>query len=1243
MNIFQLVEENIKQILKKAEKETNTEPTQAQIEAGNYKKGRVTINGFEIAIENPKGSYRRGVDTTGRKWETKMQNTYGYFTQSKAIDGDAVDVFLGDNLKSTKVFCIDQYKGSEFDETKVMLGFNTKEESKKAYLSNYEKGWKGGKYVTEVDIDIFRLWLNNHKNIKQRKPIHSYQSLHETSSVISPYHGIIGSAKPEKNEYEIGIELDETIQEYNINNIVNNILSENKESKNLSKARNYLINVHKLEQEQAQRVLNNIRHDIPNSRVLDCKYITGIARMFMEYQLNDYRISNDLNKTLKFLEGHTDYNEDLNGLSAKEIIERFKITIQQDLDTDKNTLGQKQYTTNNSNQPYNGYTIVPINSFEEAKQYSFYTDWCITSSESAYITYTKDDLCRLYFLLKNDYKLISEKEENNPLDKYGLSMIAISVNEDGSLNTCTSRWNHDNGGNDNIMDTKQISDLIGANFYNVFKPYSEQELFEKKEKLKYFRPDNLNELFKSKNQLGDDLKVIYITELPDDFVNRVIYNGHCNYIKLDKDGDVIDYYGNRHVVLYPEYENGFTSWSKFNPVIKKVILYLDKTYNIGRSDGTLLFDNWITCDDYNTFPHMDNYGYTIFTDQTITNIMSPNEQYIFKNVIPYYIQRPRTILTTPNKYLCKFSKNKVDRSDGYKIYSKYKDITFYSDKNKFLIEGLDELIDIENINSYLDEWYNSEDGFELNENAIKNMVLDETQLSPIKQQKKDDADRADTLRDISFEEDDDNSDPEDRMEEIEEHKIDLLIDVINNKLQSPTESFLVLKYALGDTSINLSFIPHHLISKVNEAVNIIKRKATTPKSKIYIYNFVFNQVNQANMTGSQKMELRNIMSRLSNVSGTRSALAQNAMENKTYIQDLIENEIQELAPTLFKNGKDQKKKYNHHLQQMISRNYEVGGINMGDGGNVGIGGMMSEDNHRLTDRIFQLPYELYIILKNRYNQVKDNPNYTSSKNYKRLQNIIERKGEITYKWMYTLVDWRDNYSGRITGEEQDKDAWLICADKLMGWVDSELQQATESIKQSDKTTSKIGATAHTTTKFRTLESVVRDILIESGLLVEERIDWTTNIPENLSYVFDVCDESNTKNAVRPPVQSKKSKSRYYEMKTHNGYKEIIRKSNHWTYFLIPDYELNGKNYNLIFGTQDRVGRNYYSLILKNDSYRGHKLDAMVSRYINNKNVNFERGGKNFMILPRNSFGVLDRQMMCGSTIVDADDNNVMWE
>lgn len=170
-----MTNKEIKSKLIKVRKNIDINPTEKQKEYGNYKKGHIIINGFEITIENPKGSYRRGVDSNGKEWKTKMYNDYGYFLNSMGYDGDHIDVFLGNDFESKKIFVVDQKINGKFDESKVMLGFKTSNEAKKAYLSNYEKDWKGFHKITEVDEETFKVWLYDGK--KQRKPFYQYKDI----------------------------------------------------------------------------------------------------------------------------------------------------------------------------------------------------------------------------------------------------------------------------------------------------------------------------------------------------------------------------------------------------------------------------------------------------------------------------------------------------------------------------------------------------------------------------------------------------------------------------------------------------------------------------------------------------------------------------------------------------------------------------------------------------------------------------------------------------------------------------------------------------------------------------------------------------------------------------------------------------------------------------------------------------------------------------------------------------------
>jgi hypothetical protein len=139
------------------------EPTEAQREAGNFKMGHTKVGGFDITIEFPRGSTRKGKNKEGVEWERTLESDYGYIKRTKGADGENVDVFIGENPESDKVFVVDQVSpdSKEFDEQKVMMGFDTKQSARDGYLANYAEDWQGLGAITEMTQDQFKDWVNN--------------------------------------------------------------------------------------------------------------------------------------------------------------------------------------------------------------------------------------------------------------------------------------------------------------------------------------------------------------------------------------------------------------------------------------------------------------------------------------------------------------------------------------------------------------------------------------------------------------------------------------------------------------------------------------------------------------------------------------------------------------------------------------------------------------------------------------------------------------------------------------------------------------------------------------------------------------------------------------------------------------------------------------------------------------------------------------------------------------------------
>ena len=148
-----------------------SEPTEAQKDAGNYKKKHIRYNGMEISIENPAGSTRRGKSASGKEWSSHMYHHYGYIRGTMGKDKDHIDVFIKPGTKETdKVYVVNQFnKDKKFDEHKCMLGFTTEIAAKRAYLMNYEKGWDGLGSIVEMSIDDFKKWVYSGRKMTPAK------------------------------------------------------------------------------------------------------------------------------------------------------------------------------------------------------------------------------------------------------------------------------------------------------------------------------------------------------------------------------------------------------------------------------------------------------------------------------------------------------------------------------------------------------------------------------------------------------------------------------------------------------------------------------------------------------------------------------------------------------------------------------------------------------------------------------------------------------------------------------------------------------------------------------------------------------------------------------------------------------------------------------------------------------------------------------------------------------------------
>ena len=177
--------------LKSAIDETETNPSDAQKESGNYKKGHIKFGGYDYTIENPKGSTRSGKDANGKEWKVTMHDTYGYIRGKFGKDGDHLDMFINDKADldnwNGDVFVVDQVNpDGSFDEHKVMYGYDSMSDAEKAYLANYSKGWQGLGNITGASKAEFDKWLDTSN--RKLKPFADYAKVKfsQAQSVAEP-------------------------------------------------------------------------------------------------------------------------------------------------------------------------------------------------------------------------------------------------------------------------------------------------------------------------------------------------------------------------------------------------------------------------------------------------------------------------------------------------------------------------------------------------------------------------------------------------------------------------------------------------------------------------------------------------------------------------------------------------------------------------------------------------------------------------------------------------------------------------------------------------------------------------------------------------------------------------------------------------------------------------------------------------------------------------------------------------
>ena len=348
------------------------------------------------------------------------------------------------------------------------------------------------------------------------------------------------------------------------------LIMESQESKSISQAKRLVMDKLGYDESGADEFIRiKLRGDIPSLRTQNGgKFILGATRMFCDGQLTDASTITRLNSTLKLVssDAHVnEYDRNLNGLSAQELIERFAKAMSDNLEAEKEEVSRMTFDSPSD------YDIVRIDSFEEAEEYGDFTSWCVTHNSGMFDSYTCNGINQFYFCLRKGFQdEEAVASDGCPLDSYGLSMIAVSVDEDGMINTCTCRWNHDNGGNDNVMDSKQLSSVLKVNVFDVLKPNGKWKEILSDAMRRIANGESYADVFDRCDYLYRDL-------------SRVKLSGKWNFINTE--GELLS---DRWFDYCNEFSGGFAG------------VWLNGKCNFINTEGELLSERWFdNCDNFN--------------------------------------------------------------------------------------------------------------------------------------------------------------------------------------------------------------------------------------------------------------------------------------------------------------------------------------------------------------------------------------------------------------------------------------------------------------------------------------------------------------------------------------------------------------------------------------------------------------------------------------------------------------------
>ena len=217
-------------------------------------------------------------------------------------------------------------------------------------------------------------------------------------------------------------------------------------------------------------------NDVNAARMCKKKFLQAVCRMYWSREFTSADELLNFNEVVGYIAEHGlegEFDRDFNGMSVDEVINEYIPLVRREAEEDRDRLSGIDFEGEGQEHEYN---IVRLGSYEQARAYSKYApNWCICTDPTSFSLYSEQEdygdepNVLIYVLLRDDYKTVPEEiGPGCPLDDYGLSMLCVRVTRDGRLRGVTPRWNHENGAHDRMMNTEELSRLLGMNFYDVF-------------------------------------------------------------------------------------------------------------------------------------------------------------------------------------------------------------------------------------------------------------------------------------------------------------------------------------------------------------------------------------------------------------------------------------------------------------------------------------------------------------------------------------------------------------------------------------------------------------------------------------------------------------------------------------------------------------------------------------------------------------------------------------------------------